>query len=401
VGRFVVIAAGGLVGVVIGAVATLASQDPRPALTPISEPPPEPPVDSTPLPPAETTAQVLLAWTPTELDPALANGAHSVDGVEVVSVVRGGLANLAVSRDVTGQVIDQPEDGWFLPLDTIAVDPASHAQLAPVADRSTIAGLDDGEALLGSSSARLRRLAPGDTVELEGGQVLTIAGVVDDAAVGAAELVVGLGTGAEIGIDVPRYLLVRHRGARAEVESGLRGTLPDGVPVQFRATGETSFLREKDMILPPIRIKEQFGEFPYRPERGAGDEFAEGVAWQSENLVQRDMPLIGQLRCHRGVVDAIEGALRELQANGLDNLVDPEAFKGCWNPRYVRNGDDISRHAWGIAIDLNYDDNPTGLESMQDPRLVAIFERWGFTSGDAWLKPDPGHFEYVGPPQTG
>jgi hypothetical protein len=29
---------------------------------------------------------------------------------------------------------------------------------------------------------------------------------------------------------------------------------------------------------------------------------------------------------------------------------------------------------------------------------VAIFERWGFTSGDTWLKPDAGHFEYVGPP---
>jgi hypothetical protein len=29
---------------------------------------------------------------------------------------------------------------------------------------------------------------------------------------------------------------------------------------------------------------------------------------------------------------------------------------------------------------------------------VAIMERWGFVSGDDWLVPDPGHFEYVAPP---
>jgi hypothetical protein len=214
-------------------------------------------------------------------------------------------------------------------------------------------------------------------------------------------MVVDLDTGALIGIDVPRYLLVRHLAARTDIETELGAALPEGVPLQFRAPGESPFLRDKDMVLPPVRLKELFGEFPYQPERGAGDEFAQGVAWQAQNLVQREMPLIGPVRCHRAVVDAIDGALRELQSNGLENLVEREAFKGCWNPRYVRNGDDISRHAWGIAIDLNYDDNPTGLESVQDPRLVAIFERWGFTSGDTWLKPDPGHFEYVGPPATG
>ena len=52
-----------------------------------------------------------------------------------------------------------------------------------------------------------------------------------------------------------------------------------------------------------------------------------------------------------------------------------------------------------MAVDLNAGANPTGLASVQDPRLVAVFARWGFTEGSGWLVPDAGHFEYVSPPE--
>jgi len=52
-------------------------------------------------------------------------------------------------------------------------------------------------------------------------------------------------------------------------------------------------------------------------------------------------------------------------------------------------------------VDINIGTNPGGLESAQDPRLVEVMERWGFTSGHAWLVPDPGHFEYVQPAISG
>ncbi len=70
---------------------------------------------------------------------------------------------------------------------------------------------------------------------------------------------------------------------------------------------------------------------------------------------------------------------------------------GCWNPRLIRADDGISRHAWGAALDLNVNANPTGLASAQDPRLVEVMQRWGFTSGAHWLVPDPSHFEYLQP----
>lgn len=111
-----------------------------------------------------------------------------------------------------------------------------------------------------------------------------------------------------------------------------------------------------------------------------------------------DLPIIGTARCHRLVVGALDGALREVVNANLASLVDPAGFAGCWNPRTTRSGTGIARHAWGVAVDLNAGSNPTGLASVQDPRLVAVFARRGFTEGSRWLVPDPGHFEYLSPP---
>lgn len=56
----------------------------------------------------------------------------------------------------------------------------------------------------------------------------------------------------------------------------------------------------------------------------------------------------------------------------------------------------MSRHAWGVAVDLNYPANVRGRSPGQDPRLVEAFERYGFTWGGTWLIPDPAHFEWTG-----
>ena len=94
---------------------------------------------------------------------------------------------------------------------------------------------------------------------------------------------------------------------------------------------------------------------------------------------------------------ALFSAMNELRQRNLTGLVDPRAFGGCWNPRLIRADDGILRHAWGAALDLNVNANPTGLASAQDPRLVEVMQRWGSTSGAHWLVPDPSHFEYLQP----
>ena len=54
--------------------------------------------------------------------------------------------------------------------------------------------------------------------------------------------------------------------------------------------------------------------------------------WEAENIVTRTLPIVGQMRCHRAVLNAVEGALDELQAENLAGLVDPATYAGCWNP---------------------------------------------------------------------
>jgi hypothetical protein len=92
----------------------------------------------------------------------------------------------------------------------------------------------------------------------------------------------------------------------------------------------------------------------------------------------------------------LRAALSDLAKRNLAHLIDPDAFAGCWNPRRIdADGEELSHHAWGVALDVNWAKNPTGLGSVQDERLVSTLERYGFTWGGEWLVPDPAHFEYL------
>ncbi|MGH9112757.1 MAG: M15 family metallopeptidase, partial [Acidimicrobiales bacterium] len=355
---------------------------------------PSPTVPTRPAPPPPA---VLLAWTPSRLDPALATTAASLPEARATSVVRAGVVDLTGSRDMEGRDVDRLDDGWVIPLDAVAIAPADHAAFVPLADRATVAGLGDGEALLGRTSAELRRLAAGGVVDLAGGQSVVVAGVVEDATIGGAELAVDLATGERIGLDRPRYLLVAYEGDRSAVEDRLRSALAPGVSVRFRGPGETPFLRHGDAVLAQAQIKARFGEFSLRRSAGDGRGFEQEPRWQAEHIVTRDVPILGPVTCHRDILPALVGALTEVERAGLAGLVEQASYDGCWNPRLVQPGAGVSRHAWGVAFDLGFSSNPTGFESVQDPRLVEIFRRWGFTSGDGWLVPDAGHFEFVSP----
>jgi D-alanyl-D-alanine carboxypeptidase len=356
------------------------------------------PAAAPPARPAPTPPAVLLAWTPSRLDDGLATTAASLPAARATSVVRGGVLDLVGSRDMEGRVVDRLDAGWVIPLDAVAVAPADHAAFVPLADRAAVAELGAGEALLGRTSAELRRLSAGGVIDLSGGQSVVVAGVVEDATIGGAELAVDLATGERIGLDRPRYLLVAYDGDRSAVEDRLRSGLAPGVSVRFRGPGETPFLRHGDAVLAQAQIKARFGEFALRRRAGARA-FDQDPRWQAEHIVTRDVPILGRVTCHRDIVPALVGALGEIEKAGLGGLVDQVSYDGCWNPRLVQPGAGVSRHAWGVAFDLGFSSNPTGFESVQDPRIVEIFRRWGFTSGDGWLVPDAGHFEFVSPPQ--
>ena len=348
--------------------------------------------------PVRTDADLLMAWTPGGLPAGFAEAVASLEPVVATTVVLGNTVDLVASRDPAGMPVDVPAAGMAIPLDAIAVDPATYPDFVPEADGQRFRGLFPGEALLGTTSAWLRGLSVGSQIDLAGGATVTVAGVVDDTLVGAAELVVSTLGADSLGIATPRYLLIQAEGERAPLEATIR-SLADaaGEPVRVRAPGETPFLRSSDAVLPQALIKEVFGEFAYVPPPASADVFEQEPAWATEHLVLADVALLGPIRCHEALLPALQGAMAELAERNLGHLV--ERFDGCVNPRLIAPGGSISRHAWGAAVDLNFSSNLRGQASIQDDRLVAVMERWGFVSGDDWLVPDPGHFEYVAPPR--
>ncbi|HZM42633.1 MAG TPA: hypothetical protein VFB94_26135, partial [Acidimicrobiales bacterium] len=225
----------------------------------------------------------LLAWTADALDPGLADAITSDPAVRHTSIVQGGIVDLVSSHDAEGAVVDSLEDGWAIPLDLVAVDPVEHAPFAVAADRAALAELGPGEALLGQTSATLRRLGPGGVLDLAGGVSLVVIAVVDDASVGGAEVAVDRSTAEALGASRERFLLAAYDGDRATLEARWRTLLTVAADVRFRAPGETPYLRDSDAVLPPAQIKTRFGEFSYR--RGEGDEFEQDVAWQATYLV--------------------------------------------------------------------------------------------------------------------
>lgn len=415
--RLVVIIGSALAGGVLGGGVMLAIQggdsdpedaDPslrasaeRAATTTTTPPPTEEPDPTATTAPPQPVPSVLLAWSRNGaqrgLDPGLEPAAAAAPDVSATSLVHAGNLDLVGSRSVEGAPIDDLAGGWAIPLDAIAVDPAPHAAFVPIADRAAITTLGPGEAVLGRTSAELRRLGPGGVIELAGGQSVVVSGVVEDASIGGAELAVDVATGARVGVAGPRYLLVAYDGDRPALEDRLRAALGPGTVVQFRGPGETPYLRHADAVLPQAQIKARFGEFSYQAT--GGGEIEPDPAWESESIVTREVPLLGAVRCHRGIIDALVGALTEIERAGLAALVEQAGYDGCYVPRFVAGSDSLSRHAWGAAFDIGSSTNPTGVESAQDQRLVEILRRWGFTSGDSWLIPDAGHFEYVEPPR--
>jgi hypothetical protein len=58
----------------------------------------------------------------------------------------------------------------------------------------------------------------------------------------------------------------------------------------------------------------------------------------------------------------------------------------------------ISNHGFGLALDINAVENKQTVHQqpdMMDPRVVALFEAFGFTWGRCFRTTDPMHFEYV------
>ena len=367
--------------------------------------------------PVAQLTQIVSAWAPGGLDPGFVAAVPTLPGVVGATVVQGDRLMLA----------DGAPAGMGIPLDALAIDPATYPAFVAPEVQEPLARLGRGEAVLGATSATLRGLAAGGVLTLLDGTRLTVAAVLPDDAVAGAEVVVARGT--VPAIDTDRYALVAHAGDVQAVAGALRDAFPAERPLRVRQPGEARFLRHGDGVSTDAEVKAAFGELAFA-EGPTRDFLAWDTAWSDAHVGSMAMPILGTVECNVAVLDALRDVLREvdeLQEAILDEqfaqqvaeaqaattlpadpnvpppelgpleplpypLLEPDANLGCWNPRLIDAGAGVSRHAYGIAIDLR----APAVTGEHDPRLIEIFEDHGFTWGGDFLAPDPIHFEWVG-----
>lgn len=120
------------------------------------------------------------------------------------------------------------------------------------------------------------------------------------------------------------------------------------------------------------------------------------LAWNKTQKVTK-------MQCHKLCADAFLSVFKELLSHyGYEQLVKLEidVFGGCFNYRLMRGGSQLSRHSWGIAIDLNPDKNalktPVAKAQFAKPeynKMFEIFERHGFVNLGKVIGKDTMHFE--------
>ncbi len=120
------------------------------------------------------------------------------------------------------------------------------------------------------------------------------------------------------------------------------------------------------------------------------------LAWDKNTIVKT-------MRCHKLVADKLTAIFTEiLQVYGLAKIQELgiDLFGGCFNFRQMRGGSDWSRHAWGIAVDLDPERNQLK-ETSKTARfarpeykpMIDIFYKHGFVSLGREKNYDWMHFE--------
>ena len=327
----------------------------------------------------------------------------AIDGVLAATFTRSDTVGFVGARDAEGGAVTTLEEGWQIPVEVAAIDPGRHASTIADADADSlelITALTSGQALLSEASAALRRIGVGGQVDLVGLPGLTVVGIVPDGTVGRAEIVIHRDDADAAGLEPDGSILLRHDRAPGRATDALVAAIDDLFPQDarvrvFDADAETE-PRRAPLILSLPQVKARFGEFAYRPIPGQREVTPDPV-FVDVNIVDAEVPVLGTVRCHRLIIDDLRAALQQIVDDGFGDDIDPTTYAGCFYPRRIStDGASLSRHSWGIALDINVDLSLPGLGPPPRGEVIDIFGRHGFRWGGDFLQPDNHHFEWVG-----
>jgi hypothetical protein len=391
----------------LATVAALSDADPRDSDATV--PPTPPPVTTAPAGPEETGVEttpeperggVLVVWARGDLTPAFSTTVAAVPQVLAATHVRSDTLALVGARTADGVPMTLLSDGFQIPVDVAAVDPAAYAATRrPGEDDGLLDGLSPRRILLSQTAARLRGIGVGGEVDLAGLPGLEVVGVVPDESVGRAEIVIHTDDAAAAGLDEDGTVFLRHAAAPGVELDALMDRIEAIIPPDLTARivdATDGDLRRAPLVLSLAQVKDRFGEFAFRSRDGVR-EIDVDPTFAAGHIVSAEVPILGSVTCHELIIADLRGALQRVVDEGLAHEVDPRRYAGCYHPRRISTtGARLSHHSWGIAIDINVDLSHPELGPAPHPGVIAAFEAHGFRWGGDFIQPDNHHFEWVG-----
>ncbi|MDX1659941.1 MAG: M15 family metallopeptidase [Nitriliruptorales bacterium] len=356
--------------------------------------------DPSPSPsPAERGA--IAIWSREPLPAGFAASVGALPSVVAAVEVRSDTLGLIGVRDAAGVSQLDLRDGFRVPVGVAAIDPDAYATFVEGPSAEAVRALRPGEVLLTEAGAELRGIGAGGQIDLVGLPGLTVAGVVPDGTVRRSEVILHLADAPAAGIEDDPTVVVRHTanagGATDRLVDAIRALVPTGTNARVvDVAGDRNASRGGPIVRSLTEVKRRFGEFAFRPRDGVR-EVDVAPAFVEEHIVTAEVPILGQVTCHRGIIDDLRATLEAIVAAGLSGEIDPSRYAGCYYPRRISvGGSSLSRHSWGIALDINVDLSHPDLGPPPHPDVVAAFEAHGFRWGGDFLHPDNHHFEWVG-----
>jgi hypothetical protein len=157
------------------------------------------------------------------------------------------------------------------------------------------------------------------------------------------------------------------------------------------------------MPLKTSEVERLFGPFGWAesPRKGM---IIPANSWVAANIVclENSWKLVNPegrlaaIRCHRLIRPKLAAVFNDLVGQNLLGLI--RTYDGCFVPRHIcwNPKKALSRHSWGIAVDINARFCPYGSLAKQPAKLVSAFRAHGFEWGGDWkTTKDPMHFECV------
>lgn len=368
--------------------------------------PATPATPDAPTVPATPATAVTIVWAEGRIDDDVAATVAGAEGILTATRTRTAQTGLTGSVDADGTPRDVLAAGWRIPVTVIALEPAGWARhldgTLDVDDLLALGRLAPGRVLLSERSARLRDVGVGGSVDVAGAEGLEVVGIVSDRASSGSEVVLHVDEPDVGWLGGRESLLLRHAAdagdalaaavADAEVLAAAGTRTDEDVLRIFEPTPGPGF----PIVLGHVAVKERFGEFAYRLVLNQREVVID-PAYVAEWIVKERLPVLGEVECHRLIMDDLRAAVDEVIAAGHEAWLSPRRYAGCFYPRRIGFGrETLSRHTWGIAVDIDVDLSLPGLGPVPDDEIIDIMGRHGFRWGGDFTTPDNHHWEWVG-----